>query len=113
MIGKIKGLVPFLGLVVTQVASAAGLMILLQLLFLRILPAHEFSWYRYLLELLVLMPFILFPTPAGFFSDKYPKEKVLRVTSFAAFLIALLVGFSFYAGFPPGVVIASICLFRL
>ena len=111
MTGKIKGLVPFLGLVVAQVASAAGLMILLQLLFLRILPAHEFSWYHYLLELLVLVPFILFPTPAGFFSDKYPKEKVLRVTSFAAFLFALLVGFSFYAGFRAGVFIATFCLF--
>ena len=62
MTGKIKRHCPVPRIVVTQVASAAGLMILLQLLFLRILPAHEFSWYRYLLELLSYwVPFILFP----------------------------------------------------
>ena len=110
---KIKGFTPFLGLVFTQVAAAAGMMALLQLLLFRELPASEFSWFRYVLELIVLLPFILVPTPAGHFSDKYPKEKVLRVTSLVALPMTVLVAVSFYLGSWPVVFASTLLLFSV
>ena len=108
---KVKGFFPFLGLVFTQVAAAAGIMALLQLLLSREVPVSEFSWYRYVLEVLVLLPFVLFPTPAGHLSDKYPKESVLRVTTVVSLIFALLLAAAFYLGSLPAVYVITFLLF--
>ena len=39
------------------------------------------SWQFYVLHLLFLLPCALLMTPAGYFSDKFPKERVLRWTT--------------------------------
>lgn len=95
---KIKGFLPFFGLVFTQIASVTALMALLQLALFRISPDADQSFKLYVLHLLLLLPFILVMTPAGHISDKHPKERVLFVISLILLPLSLLVCFSFYEG---------------
>lgn len=95
---KIKGFLPFFGLVFTQMASATALMALLQLVLFRISPDAGQSFKLYILHLLLLLPFVLVMTPAGHISDKYPKERVLFSISLILLPLSLLIAFSFYQG---------------
>jgi acyl-[acyl-carrier-protein]-phospholipid O-acyltransferase/long-chain-fatty-acid--[acyl-carrier-protein] ligase len=47
---------------------------------------------------LILLPFILLFTPSGYLSDKYAKNKVMRTSAWAAFIITLAITYSYYAG---------------
>ncbi|MCB1637887.1 MAG: MFS transporter, partial [Thiothrix sp.] len=47
---------------------------------------------------LILLPFIMVFTPAGFLSDKYPKNRIMRLSALAAFVLVLLIVLSYYMG---------------
>jgi acyl-[acyl-carrier-protein]-phospholipid O-acyltransferase/long-chain-fatty-acid--[acyl-carrier-protein] ligase len=47
---------------------------------------------------LILIPFVLLFTPSGFLADKYPKNKVMRFSAWAAVGITLMITFSYYQG---------------
>ena len=47
---------------------------------------------------LILIPFILLFTPSGYVSDKFPKNKVMRISAWAALLITLMITMSYYQG---------------
>jgi acyl-[acyl-carrier-protein]-phospholipid O-acyltransferase/long-chain-fatty-acid--[acyl-carrier-protein] ligase len=47
---------------------------------------------------LILLPFILLFTPAGFVSDKYPKQRVMQLSAAAALLITLAITACYYTG---------------
>lgn len=78
---KLKGLCPFLGIALTQVAASSLLVVLLEMILTKMQLDTVKSWQFYVLHLVYLLPCVLLVTPAGFFSDKYPKEKVLKITT--------------------------------
>ena len=47
---------------------------------------------------LILLPFILLFTPAGFLSDKYPKPKVMRNSAIIAIVVTLLITLCYWQG---------------
>ena len=47
---------------------------------------------------LILIPFVLLFTPSGFLADKYPKNKVMRFSAWAAVGLTLMITFSYYQG---------------
>ncbi|MBV0932061.1 acyl-[ACP]--phospholipid O-acyltransferase [Marinobacterium weihaiense] len=47
---------------------------------------------------LILLPFILLFTPAGFLSDKYPKHRVMRVSAWVAVAVTLAITGCYYLG---------------
>ncbi|MDR1759736.1 MAG: AMP-binding protein [Fibrobacter sp.] len=94
---NIHGFFPFLGLVFAQIASVTVLATLVFLFFGVAFPSANWS-YRYLLIGLMLLPAVIFPTPAGYFSDKYPKERVLSFTVFLSIPLFALSVFMFYQG---------------
>ncbi len=47
---------------------------------------------------LFLLAFVLLFTPAGYLSDKYPKEKVMRFSAWAAVGISVIIAISYYLG---------------
>lgn len=47
---------------------------------------------------LILLPFILLFTPSGFLSDKYPKNKVMRMTAWAAVGLTLAITAFYHLG---------------
>lgn len=58
---------------------------------------------------LILLPFILLFTPAGFISDKYPKHRVMRISAWSAVAITLAITFCYYRGlFIPAFVLTFI-----
>ncbi|GAA0683161.1 acyl-[ACP]--phospholipid O-acyltransferase [Marinobacterium maritimum] len=58
---------------------------------------------------LILLPFILLFTPAGFVSDKYPKHRVMKISAWSAVVITLAITFCYYQGwFIPAFVLTFI-----
>jgi len=51
-----------------------------------------------IIQALILLPFVMVFTPAGYLSDKFAKDKVMRFASFAAIPIALLITLCYYQG---------------
>ncbi len=47
---------------------------------------------------LILLPFIMFFAPAGFSSDKYPKDKVMRISAWIAVGLTLAITLCYYMG---------------
>lgn len=47
---------------------------------------------------LILLPFIMLFTPAGFISDRYPKNRVMRYSAWAALVATLLITLCYYMG---------------
>lgn len=47
---------------------------------------------------LILLPFILLLTPAGFISDRYPKNSIIRASAWAAVFITLAIVVCYYQG---------------
>lgn len=47
---------------------------------------------------LILLPFILLFTPAGFLSDRFAKPAIMRWSAFSAVLVTLLITFAYYQG---------------
>ena len=47
---------------------------------------------------LILLPFVLLFSPAGFLSDKYPKNRVMRISAWVAVGLTALITVFYYAG---------------
>lgn len=47
---------------------------------------------------LILLPFIMLFTPSGFLADKYPKNRVMRLSAWGAVVITLLITACYYMG---------------
>lgn len=95
---KIKGFFSFYGLVYTQVAASTILVALMELVFSRMDLSPTTSWQFYVLHLVLLIPCLLVMTPAGYFSDKYPKERVLLWTTVLSIPVSILAGCSVFVG---------------
>ncbi|MCQ2062042.1 MAG: MFS transporter [Fibrobacter sp.] len=98
---KIKGFFSFFGLVFTQVAAPTMVIAMMELVLSRMGLLTTGSWQFYLLHLLLLLPCLLVLTPAGYFSDKHPKEKVLLWTTVLSLPVSGLLTLSaFWGSFP-------------
>jgi MFS family permease len=63
------------------------------------------------LNALLLLPFILLFTPAGFLSDRHAKPRVLRAAAAAALVLALLSTLFYHLGwFWPALVAVALAL---
>ena len=82
---KIRSFSSFYILAFTQVAVSMVILAYMEFILNRLGFTATGSWEFYVFHLLFLLPCVLLLTPAGFFSDKYPKEKVLFWTTFLSF----------------------------
>lgn len=82
---KIRSFSSFYVLAFTQVAVSTVILAYMEFILNRLGFTATGSWEFYVFHLLFLLPCVLLLTPAGFFSDKYPKEKVLFWTTFLSF----------------------------
>ena len=98
---KIKGFFSFFGLAFTQVAVSTAVIAYMELALNRFGYTATQSWQFYVFHLLFLLPCVLLLTPAGFMSDKYPKEKVLLWTSFLSLPALGLFGAGAYLSSLP------------
>ncbi|MEE9309847.1 MAG: acyl-[ACP]--phospholipid O-acyltransferase [Cocleimonas sp.] len=93
---KVTGLFTFLVIAFLNVFIDLGHIIVLQETLYKSLTGTDLLIYSALALSLFLIPFIIFFTPAGFLSDKHPKDKVMRYSAWAAVGITLLITLSYY-----------------
>ena len=98
---KSRGFLSFYGFAFTQVALSTALVAYMELEFSHAGFTAMGSWQFYVLHLLFLLPCVLLITPAGYFSDKFPKERVLRITTLLSLPAVALFGYSVYAASLP------------
>ncbi len=81
---RTPGVLPFLGAAFLNAFTDLGHKIIIQNTLLKTLEGAELTMFSALIQGMILLPFLMIFTPAGYLSDKYPKEKIMRIAAFAA-----------------------------
>jgi len=95
---KVTGLFTFLVIAFLNVFIDLGHIIVMQEALIKSYTGADFLLNSSIAIGLFLLPFILLFTPAGFLSDKHPKDKVMRYSAWAAVAITALITLSYYQG---------------
>lgn len=97
-IWKIQGLLPYIVVVFLNAFTDLGHKIIIQNTVFKIYDGQTQIILTAIVNALILIPFIMLFSPSGFLSDKYSKNKVMRVAAFAAVVITSLITISYYSG---------------
>lgn len=97
-IWKMAGFLPFLAVVFINAFVDLGHKATIQNILFKSFDGSTQVILTYVVNALILIPFILLFTPSGFISDKYPKNKVMRVAAWAAVGITTAITFCYYNG---------------
>jgi len=93
-----RGSLVYIAVIFFNTIVDLGDKILLQNIIFKVYSGSQLVSLTAFVNALILLPFIMFFTPSGYLSDKYPKNKVLALTSKVAFFITLAIVFCFYIG---------------
>jgi len=95
---KIRGFLPYIAIVFLNAFNELGHKIIIQNTVFKYYSSTTQIILTAIVNALILLPFVMLFTPAGFVSDKYPKDKVIKFSAASAFALAILITMSFYAG---------------
>lgn len=95
---KVTGLFTFLAVAFLNTFVDLGHKIIIQNTLFKNYDGPELIVLSSIVNALILLPFILLFTPAGYISDKYAKHKVMRISAWVALAITLLITFGYYQG---------------
>jgi len=95
---SVKGAWPYLIAVFLNAFVDLGHKITIQNSIFKSFDGQEQILLTSLVNGLILIPFIILLTPAGFISDRYPKNKVIRMSSLAAVFLSLAITYCYYMG---------------
>ncbi len=95
---RIAGFLPYMVVVFLNAFVDLGHKIIVQNTIFKMYDGPEQVVLTAIVNALILLPFILLMTPAGFLSDKYAKTSVLRYSAAAAIGITLLIVLCYYLG---------------
>lgn len=95
---KIRGFAAFVAVAFINAFVDLGHKIIIQNTLFKSYDGNEQILLTAVVNGLILLPFILLFTPAGFVSDKYPKHRVMRLSAWAAILVTLLITLCYYRG---------------
>ena len=95
---KIGGFLPYLFVVFLNAFTDLGHKIIIQNTVFKVYDGSEQIILTAIVNGLILLPFILLFSPAGFISDRYQKDKVMQISAFFAVLITFLITCSYYFG---------------
>ena len=101
-LGAIVGVVPFFIVAFINAFIDLGHKIVIQNAVFKVYDGPHLVWFTALIQMMILLPFLLLFTPAGFLSDKFAKDKVIRYASFAGIPIALAITYCYYHGYFLG-----------
>ncbi|TQV75991.1 acyl-[ACP]--phospholipid O-acyltransferase [Exilibacterium tricleocarpae] len=93
-----KGFLPYLIVLFLNAFVDLGHKIIVQNTVFKIYDGQTQVVLTAIVNALILIPFVLLFSPAGFLSDKYPKNQVMRYSAWAAVAATLLITASYYAG---------------
>lgn len=95
---RLPGFISFLAVAFINAMVDLGHKILIQNTIFKVYDDAAQVALTAIVNALILLPFILLFTPAGFLSDRFAKPRIMRITAFAAILITLLITLAYYQG---------------
>lgn len=95
---RVKGFIAFIWVAFINAFVDLGHKILIQNTLLKAYEGSEQVVLTAIVNALILIPFILLFTPAGYISDRFSKAHVMRWSARFAVLITLLITFCYYQG---------------
>ncbi|MGB6019540.1 MAG: MFS transporter [Sulfurimonadaceae bacterium] len=95
---KIKGTFPYIIALFLNAFTDLGHKIIIQNTIFKIYDNQEQIILTAIVNALILLPFIMVFTPAGFLSDKFPKNRVMTYAAVLAVVLTLAITFSYYMG---------------
>jgi len=93
---KITGFLPYILIVFLNTMTDLGHKITLQNTIFKAYDGSELIILTAVVNALILLPFIFLFSPSGFIADKYPKPKIIKISSFIAIIITSLILISYY-----------------
>ncbi len=95
---RITGFIPFILVIFLNAFVDLGHKIIIQNTVFKIYDEQTQVILTAIVNGLILLPFILLFTPAGWLSDRYHKPRVMQVSAMVAVVLTLLITGSYYAG---------------
>src|SRR6187402_729315 len=95
---KIKGFLPYILVLFINAFVDLGHKIVIQNTIFKMYDGQTQVVLTAIVNALILIPFILLFSPAGFLADKYPKHNVMRYSAWFALVAVLLITFAYYQG---------------
>ena len=93
-----KGFIPYITVVFLNAFVDLGHKIVIQNAIFKSYDGREQVVLTAIVNGLILLPFILLFSPAGFLADKFAKHRIMRHSAFLAVVATLLITFSYYQG---------------
>jgi len=97
-IWKNKSFIPYLIIVFFNAFTDLGHKIIIQNALFKFFEGTELRIYTAIIQAMILLPFVMVFTPAGFLSDKFPKNRVIVIAAFLALPITALITVCYYTG---------------
>jgi len=97
-IWKHKGFIPYLVIVFFNAFTDLGHKIIIQNALFKFYEGTELRIYTAIIQAMILLPFIMTFTPAGFLSDKFAKNRVIVFAAFIALPITAMITWCYYTG---------------
>lgn len=95
---KIKGFVAFIAIAFINAFIDLGHKVIIQNTLFKSFDGSEQIILTAIVNALILLPFVLLLSPAGYLSDRFAKPAVMRWSARVAVLITLLITLSYYQG---------------
>jgi len=95
---KIRGAIPFFVAIFLNAFVDLGHKIVIQNTVFKTYDGSDQVILTAIINGLILLPFILLFSPVGFTSDKYPKNRVMRITSWVAVGLTCMITLCYYMG---------------
>ncbi len=95
---KIHGVYAYTFALFLNAFTDLGHKIIIQNTIFKMYDGSEQVMLTAIVNALILLPFIMFFTPAGFLADKFPKNVIMKHSAFVAVLITLMITLSYYMG---------------
>ena len=106
----IRGFMPYMIILFLNAFVDLGHKIIIQNTVFKTYDGQEQVVLTAVVNALILLPFILLFSPAGFLSDKYPKPRVIRFSALAAVGATLLITLFYYLGWFWGAFAMTLAL---
>lgn len=95
---RIKGFMAFLSLAFLNAFVDLGHKVIIQNTILKTYNGDEQTTLIAIVNALILLPFIMLFTPAGFLADKWPKNRIMRLSAWGAIILTCLITLGYYQG---------------
>ncbi len=96
---KIKGFTPFIIVAFINAFIDLGHKVLMLSIIYKSFSEGEHLFYNSIANALVILPFVLLFSPAGFLSDKFSKNKILKIGAFVNIILLFILMFFYSIGF--------------